>query len=147
MAFVVFMYCCNSVFMGKKEDYKFKNEIYLAELRCNEDVNELSGGVLYRVVNEGDGVAKVETDSVVTVHYRGTLIDGREFDNSWKRGYPEAFRLNGLVEGFRLALLNMRIGDRWLVYIPYDLGYGKRTSGQIPGYSTLVFEIELIAIT
>lgn len=132
--------------MGRKENYKLKNEIFLDELRYNDDISELSGGVLYRVVNKGDGVGEVKTDSVVTVHYRGTLINGREFDNSWKRGCPEAFRLNGLIEGFRIALLNMHIGDRWQVYIPSDLGYGKRSSGSVPGYSTLVFEIELIGI-
>ena len=133
-------------FMGRKEEYKLKNELFLAQLRQDNSVKELSGGVLYRVVKEGEGRGDVKTNSVVTVHYKGTLINGREFDNSWTRGCPEAFRVNGLIEGFQIALLNMHIGDRWVVYIPYELGYGKRTSGPIPAFSTLVFEIELISI-
>ena len=109
-------------------------------------MKELPGGVLYRVVNKGEGEGVVKVNSVVTVHYKGTLINGREFDNSWNRGCPEAFRVNGLIEGFQMALVNMHIGDRWVVYIPYELGYGKRASGPIPAFSTLVFEIELISI-
>lgn len=132
--------------MGRKEEYRLKNEAFLTGLRLDGTVKELSGGVLYRVVNEGKGSADVKVNSVVTVHYKGSLINGCEFDNSWKRGCPEAFRVNGLIEGFQIALLNMRVGDRWIVYIPYSLGYGKRASGPIPAFSTLVFEIELISI-
>ena len=132
--------------MGRKEEYRLNNEAFLTGLRLDGTVKELSGGVLYRVVNEGKGNAEVKVNSVVTVHYKGFLINGREFDNSWKRGCPEAFRVNGLIEGFQIALLNMRVGDRWIVYIPYSLGYGKRASGPIPAFSTLVFEIELISI-
>ena len=132
--------------MGRKEEYRLNNEAFLTGLRLDGTVKELSGGVLYRVVNEGKGSADVKVNSVVTVHYKGSLINGREFDNSWKRGCPEAFRVNGLIEGFQIALLNMRVGDRWIVYIPYGLGYGKRASGPIPAFSTLVFEIELISI-
>lgn len=132
--------------MGRKEEYRLNNEAFLTGLRLDGTVKELSGGVLYRVVNEGKGSADVKVNSVVTVHYKGSLINGREFDNSWKRGCPEAFRVNGLIEGFQIALMNMRVGDRWIVYIPYSLGYGKRASGPIPAFSTLVFEIELISI-
>ena len=132
--------------MGRKEEYRLNNEAFLTGLRLDGTVKELSGGVLYRVVNEGKGSADVKVNSVVTVHYKGSLINGREFDNSWKRGCPEAFRVNGLIEGFQIALLNMRVGDRWIVYIPYSLGYGKRASGPIPAFSTLVFEIELISM-
>lgn len=132
--------------MARKEEYKLKNEAFFEEMRSAEGINRI-GGILYRVVNEGDGKGVVKPNSVVTVHYRGTLIDGREFDNSWKRGCPEAFRVNGLIEGFSIALLNMHIGDRWVVYIPQELGYGRRACGPIPGCSTLVFEIELLGIS
>ena len=132
--------------MARKEEYKLKNETFFEEMRSAEGVNSI-GGILYRVVNAGDGKGVVKPNSVVTVHYRATLIDGREFDNSWKRGCPEAFRVNGLIEGFSIALLNMHIGDRWVVYIPQELGYGRRASGPIPGCSTLVFEIELLGIS
>jgi peptidylprolyl isomerase len=132
--------------MGRKEEYKLKNDTFFEEMRCCEGIKSL-GGILYRVVTEGSGKGEVKKNSVVTVHYRGTLVDGREFDNSWKRGCPEAFRVNGLIEGFSIALLNMRVGDRWIVYIPQELGYGRRTSGPIPGNSVLIFEIELLGIS
>lgn len=134
------------IIMGRKEDYKLKNDTFFEEMRCAEGVQSL-GGILYKVVNKGDGKGGVKMNSVVTVHYRGTLVDGREFDNSWKRGCPEAFRVNGLIEGFSIALLNMHVGDRWIVYIPQELGYGRRTSGPIPGNSVLIFEIELLGIS
>ena len=86
-------------------------------------------------------------NSVVSVHYKGTLINGREFDNSWKRNCPEAFRLNEVIEGWQIALLRMHPGSRWIVYIPYTMGYGTRTSGPIPAYSTLIFEVELLNIS
>ena len=86
-------------------------------------------------------------NSVVTVHYRGVLIDGKEFDNSWKRGCPEAFRLSDLIEGWQQALLQMRKGDKWILYIPQELGYGRRSNGPIPGESTLVFEVKLMDIS
>ena len=132
--------------MGRKEEYKLKNDTFFEEMRSCEGIKSL-GGILYRVITEGNGKGGVKMNSVVTVHYRGTLEDGREFDNSWKRGCPEAFRVNGLIEGFSIALLNMRVGDRWIVYIPQELGYGRRTSGPIPGNSVLTFEIELLGIS
>ncbi len=132
--------------MGRKEDYKLRNSAFFEKMRGSEGVTELDG-ILYRVVNSGDGMGNVKMNSVVTVHYCGKLVDGREFDNSWKRGYPEAFRVNGLIEGFTTALLNMHVGDRWVVYIPYELGYGHRACGFIPGCSTLIFEIELLGIS
>ena len=132
--------------MGRKEDYKLKNEAFLANLRNNEDINELPGGILYRVIKSGEGNGTVRMNSVVTVHYTGSLINGYIFDNSRTKGYPEAFRVSDLIDGFSIALTNMHIGDRWEVYIPSELGYGKRANGNIPGLSTLIFDIELVGI-
>lgn len=132
--------------MGRKEDYKLKNEAFLANLRNEENTNELPGGILYRVIKSGDGNGIVRMNSVVTVHYTGSLINGYIFDNSRTKGYPEAFRVNDLIDGFSIALTNMHIGDRWEVYIPSELGYGKRANGNIPGSSTLIFDIELVGI-
>ena len=132
--------------MGRKEDYKLKNEAFLANLRNEENINELPGGILYRVIKSGDGNGIVRMNSVVTVHYTGSLINGYIFDNSRTKGYPEAFRVNDLIDGFSRALTNMHIGDRWEVYIPSELGYGKRANGNIPGSSTLIFDIELVGI-
>lgn len=132
--------------MSRKEEYKQKNQAYLEDLAGQEGIVRLPEGIFYKVLQEGTGNICPKTNNVVSVHYRGTLINGREFDNSWKRACPEAFRLNEVIEGWQLGLQRMRAGDRWMIYIPYQLGYGTRTSGPIPAYSTLVFEVELLAI-
>lgn len=132
--------------MGKKEEYKEKNRQFLDEVAAGEGVVKLPCGVLYKVIEKGAGLTSPQLTDVVTVHYRGTLINGREFDNSWKRGCPEAFRLNQVIEGWQEALRQMHVGDRWMIYIPSTLGYGTRASGPIPGYSTLLFEVELLGI-
>lgn len=132
--------------MTKKEEYKEKNRLFLEELAVQEGITRLPSGVLYKVIERGNGTVSPKPDSVVTVHYRGTLINGREFDSSYKRAYPEAFRLNQVIDGWHLALLQMHVGDKWIIYIPSDLGYGNRPSGPIPGSSTLVFEVELLGI-
>ena len=86
--------------MGKKEEYKLKNEQFLQNLRTEEGVKELAAGVLYRILESGQGSsATPRLNSIVSVHYKGTLINGREFDNSWKRNCPEAFRLNEVIDG------------------------------------------------
>ena len=133
--------------MGKKEEYKLKNEQFLQNLRTEEGVKELAAGVLYRILESGQGSsATPRPNSIVSVHYKGTLINGREFDNSWKRNCPEAFRLNEVIDGWQIALQQMRVGDHWMVYIPYTVGYGTRTSGPIPAFSTLIFEVKLLGI-
>ena len=121
--------------MSRKEEYKEKNLLYLDEIASEEGTQTLPCGIL-----------SPNRENVVSVHYKGTLINGREFDNSWKRGCPEAFRLNQVIEGWQLALQEMRVGDRWIIYIPYSLGYGNRASGPIPAFSTLIFEVELLGI-
>ena len=132
--------------MGRKEEYKLQNEQFMQALRAEADVYELPCGILYKVLEEGSGTATPRPGSVVSVYYRGTLINGREFDDSWKRNCPEAFRLSEVIEGWQIALQKMRVGDRWIIYIPYTMGYGTRTSGPIPAFSTLVFEVQLLGI-
>lgn len=132
--------------MSRKEEYKQQNEQFLMALRSEEDIKELPAGVLYRVLEAGQGGVTPRRNSVVSVHYKGTLINGREFDNSWKRNCPEAFRLSEVIEGWQIALQQMHVGDRWIIYIPYTVGYGTRTSGPIPAYSTLIFEVQLLSI-
>lgn len=132
--------------MGRKEEYKLKNEQFLEALREEGGVHELPCGVLYKSLKKGKGGKTPSLNSVVSVHYKGTLINGREFDNSWKRKYPEAFRLNQLVKGWQIALQQMQVGDHWVIYIPYAVGYGTRTSGPIPAFSTLIFEVQLLGI-
>lgn len=130
----------------KKDEYRLKNEQFLADLAQREGINTLKNGVLYEVITSGDGKACALPSNVVTIHYKGSLISGYVFDDSHRRGYPEAFRVSELVDGMQTALLGMHVGDTWRVYIPWSQGYGKRTDGDIPGFSTLIFEIELIGV-
>lgn len=131
----------------KPNEYKQKNIAFLEQLRTKDDVQELRGGVLYEVIGSGEGKGQVTPRSIVTCHYKGSLTNGKEFDNSYARKCPEAFRVNDLISGFQIALVNMHIGDHWRVYIPSDMGYGPRGAGRdIPGNSTLIFEIELLNI-
>ncbi|WP_294590027.1 FKBP-type peptidyl-prolyl cis-trans isomerase [uncultured Bacteroides sp.] len=132
--------------MSRKEEYKKQNEQFLEALRAEDGIKELAAGVLYRVLEAGQGNNTPRLNSIVSVHYKGTLVNGREFDNSWKRNCPEAFRLNEVIEGWQIALQQMHTGDHWIVYIPYTLGYGTRSSGPIPAYSTLIFEVQLLSI-
>ena len=111
-----------------------------------EELFEISQGVLVKIIESGNGDRTPRANNVVTVHYKGSLINGRVFDNSWERGYPEAFRLSDLIVGWQIALTQMHVGDHWMIYIPYELGYGTRASGPIPAYSTLIFEVKLVAI-
>lgn len=132
--------------MGKKEEYKLKNEQFLQNLRTEEGVKELAAGVLLPYSGKRAGSsATPRPNSIVSVHYKGTLINGREFDNSWKRlsGSFPAERSN---RRHAIALQQMRVGDHWMVYIPYTVGYDTRTSGPIPAFSTLIFEVKLLGI-
>ena len=133
--------------MSKKEEYKQRNEAFIAEKAKEEGVQSLRGGVLYKVIKSGEGDSTPSPRSVVTCHYKGSLINGKVFDNSFTRKCPEAFRVNELISGFQIALVNMHEGDRWEVYIPSEMGYGERGAGRdIPGNSSLIFEIQLIKI-
>ncbi|WP_294630445.1 FKBP-type peptidyl-prolyl cis-trans isomerase [uncultured Bacteroides sp.] len=132
--------------MEKKEEYKEKNLQFLQELSLQDGVFGLPCGMYYKVLGTGTGTISPNVRSIVTVHYKGSLINGRVFDNSYERSCPEAFRLGELIEGWQLALQRMHVGDKWVVYIPYTMGYGSRASGAIPAFSTLIFEIELLGV-
>lgn len=129
-----------------KREYRQANKDWL-EAKAKEDgVNALSKGVYYKVISEGKNDGGHPTPrSVVTAHYTGWTIDGKKFDSSLG-GIPMAFRLNELIEGWIIAIQQMCIGDKWEVYIPAELGYGKFSQPGIPGGSTLIFEIELFSI-
>lgn len=130
-----------------KEAYRKRNEDFLALMAQEEGVGALRGGVLYKVLASGNGLGTVTPRSKVTCHYRGSLVNGKVFDDSYSRRRPETFRVNELISGFQIALVNMHIGDHWLVYIPSGMGYGPEGAGRdIPGNSTLIFEIELLNI-
>ena len=132
--------------MSKKEIYKQKNIQFLKELSVAEGIHSLPCGIYYKVLKTGEGKVSPTVRSIVSVHYRGTLIDGKEFDNSYKRNCPEAFRLCDVIDGWQIALQQMHVGDKWIIYIPFEMGYGSKASGPIPGFSTLIFEVELLGI-
>lgn len=131
--------------MNKKE-YAQANKAWL-EAKAKEDgVKPLPKGMYYKVISIGSNDDKHPTErSVVTVHYTGCTIDGKQFDSSLG-GVPVAFRLNELIEGWIIALQHMCIGDKWEIYIPSELGYGKYSQPGIPAYSSLIFELELCSI-
>ncbi|MBE6274169.1 MAG: FKBP-type peptidyl-prolyl cis-trans isomerase [Bacteroides sp.] len=132
--------------MSKKEIYKNKNIEFLKELSTQEGIMSLPYGIYYKVLKTGEGKVSPTVRSIVSVHYRGTLIDGKEFDNSYKRNCPEAFRLCDVIDGWQIALQQMHAGDKWIIYIPFEMGYGSKASGPIPAFSTLVFEVELLSV-
>lgn len=132
--------------MGRKEEYKEKNLQFLKDLSLQEGIVSLPCGIYYKVLETGTGTVSPTVRSIVTVHYKGSLISGRVFDNSYERSCPEAFRLSDVIDGWQLALQRMHVGDKWIIYIPYTMGYGNRASGPIPAFSTLIFEVELLGI-
>ncbi len=122
-----------------------KSLAFLEENKKKEGVIELPSGLQYKVIKEGDGATPTKTDRVLA-HYRGTLIDGTEFDSSYKRGEPLEIGVTQVIKGWTEALLMMKVGDKWELYIHPDLAYGARDSRTIPGNSALIFEMELIGI-
>jgi FKBP-type peptidyl-prolyl cis-trans isomerase len=128
------------------EKNKQDGEAFLAANKKREGVITLPSGLQYYVLNAGAGKSPKATDKV-TVHYRGTLIDGTEFDSSYKRGQPATFPLNRVIRGWTEALQLMKEGARWILYIPSNLAYGERGAGaNIGGNATLIFEVELLSI-
>lgn len=128
-----------------KEAYKLANEQFLKETAELPDVKELCNGILYRVVSRGSGKSP-NAGSVVSVLYKGSLINGKVFDDNTRSRVADAFRLRELIVGWQIALKNMREGDRWIVYIPAAYGYGPRGVHGIPGNSTLIFDIRLVKV-
>jgi FKBP-type peptidyl-prolyl cis-trans isomerase FklB len=110
-----------------------------------EGVKVLPSGLQYKVIKEGMGKTPTIADKVKT-HYRGTLIDGTEFDSSYKRGKPAEFGVKAVIKGWTEALQLMKEGDKWELYIPANLAYGERARPTIPANSTLIFEIELLEV-
>jgi FKBP-type peptidyl-prolyl cis-trans isomerase len=121
-------------------------EAFLAENSGKEGVTTLPSGLQYRVITAGEGKSPQKSDKV-TVNYRGTLIDGTEFDSSYSRGQPASFGVGQVIPGWTEALQLMKEGDKWEIVIPSKLAYGERGAGaKIPPNSTLVFEVELISV-
>lgn len=123
---------------------KSEGEKFLAENKKKEGVKTTASGLQYKVIKEGNGPQPKESDTV-TVNYRGTLIDGTEFDSSYKRGQPATFPLKGVIKGWTEGLQLMKVGSKYQFFIPPNLAYGERQMGpDIGPDSTLLFEVELL---
>jgi FKBP-type peptidyl-prolyl cis-trans isomerase len=130
----------------KSEKNRKEGQDFLTANKTKEGVVALPSGLQYKVVKMGDGPKPTASDTVVC-NYKGTLIDGKEFDSSYKRGQPATFPVGGVIKGWTEALQMMPVGSKWELFIPPDLAYGDRQAGPdiTPG-STLVFEVELVSI-
>lgn len=136
----------SSIQQNQHTDKVAAGEAFLAEKEKEAGVHKTSSGLMYKVITEGTGRIPSASDQVKT-HYRGTLIDGTEFDSSYSRNEPAVFPVNGVIPGWVEALQLMKEGAKWELYIPYNLAYGERGAGRSIGpYETLVFEIELLSI-
>ena len=132
--------------VAKSGDNKIDGEKFLAENKSKEGITELPSGLQYKIVKDSEG-KKPDANSKVVVHYRGTLIDGTEFDSSYARGEPIELNLNQVIKGWQEALQLMSVGSKWQIVIPSNLAYGERGAGrQIGPNSTLIFDIELLSI-
>jgi len=119
---------------------------FLAKNKKEKGITELPSGLQYKVIKQGEGKKPVASDTV-TVNYRGTLINGEEFDSSYKRGVPATFPVNGVIKGWQEALPLMKEGAKWQIYVPSNLAYGPQgAGGDIGPNETLIFDIELINI-
>ena len=138
-------------YMGQMQAEKAKEATkegtaYLEKNSKRKEVTTLPSGLQYEVLSSGSGATPGLNDKVTT-HYTGTLLDGTVFDSSVERGQPASFPVSGVIKGWTEALQLMKEGDKWKLYIPYDLAYGERGAGaQIGPYATLIFEIELISV-
>lgn len=130
--------------MGDKA--KKAGEKFLADNKNKKGVKTLKSGIQYKVIKEGKGAKPKASDSVVA-HYKGTLIDGTEFDSSYKRGQPATFGVGQVIKGWQEVLPLMSAGSKWQVFIPSDLAYGPRGAGaNIGPNETLIFDIELLEV-
>jgi FKBP-type peptidyl-prolyl cis-trans isomerase FklB len=127
------------------EKNKKEGEAFLAENKKKDGVKTLPSGLQYKVLAEGKGKTPKATDTV-TVHYRGTLTDGTEFDSSYKRNQPASFPVNGVIKGWTEALQLMKEGSKWQLFIPASLAYGEPGRPGIPPNSVLIFDVELISV-
>lgn len=129
-----------------KKDYIKANREWLETKAAEEGVKALPKGIYYKEITKGDANGKKPNPrSIVTVHYTGWTINGKKFDSS-RAGVPVAFRLSDLIEGWIIAIQQMTVGAKWEIYLPAEVAYGKFSQPDIPGGSTLIFEIELFGI-
>jgi len=130
----------------RDKQYKETNQFYLEQKALEEGIVKTPSGVLYRKLQEGSGTKLATPNSIVFVNYTGRLIDGTVFDSTEGQNLPACFVVRELIMGWQIALTRMKQGDKMEIYIPYEYGYGKKRVDDIPGYSTLIFELELVKL-
>ena len=121
-------------------------EKFMREISNNKSVYTTASGLKYQRVREGSSTECPKATDRVKVHYKGSLIDGTVFDSSYDRGEPITFQLNQVIPGWTEGLQKMEVGSKYILYVPYNLGYGEQQAGSIPPGSTLIFEVELLEI-
>ena len=134
--------------LKNKEDFlknKAEGDRFLAENKSKDSVITLPDGLQYKIMKKGVGTKPTATDNV-KVNYEGSLINGYEFDSSYKYGKPALFQVNQEIKGWIEALQMMTVGSKWILYIPQDLAYGDRANQNIPAGSTLIYKVELLSI-
>ena len=127
------------------EELRLAGEKWLDENAQKDSVVTTASGLQYKVLVQGEGEKAIE-DSMVEVHYEGTLLDGTVFDSSYKRGQTASFKPTQVIKGWTEALQLMPVGSTWELYIPYHLAYGERGNRNIPPYSTLIFKVQVISL-
>lgn len=131
---------------AKAKEFAAEGEAFLTENAKRDEVTVLDSGLQYEVITEGSGETPT-ADSTVRTHYAGTLVNGQEFDSSYKRGEPAEFPVGGVIKGWTEALQKMPVGSKWKLYVPHELAYGEQGAGGVIGpYQALVFELELLDI-
>lgn len=128
----------------KENLYKVANELFIQERAKEEGAIALDNGVVYKKLQEGHGDKVPKTSSIVYVKYTGKLIDGTVIDTTEGEMLPACFIVRDLIMGWQIILTRMHEGDKVIAYIPWQYGYGKKRVDMIPGYSTLIFEMELV---
>ena len=136
----------NERMKSMSEDNKKTGTDFLDKFVTAEGATKTESGLAFKIIQEGTG-AYAKAEDTVRVHYHGTLIDGTVFDSSVERGEPATFKLNEVIAAWTEGLQLMHEGDKWILYVPYEIGFGERGSGsQIPPYAALIFEVELIKV-
>jgi len=130
---------------GKIQKEKEEGAKFLSENKTKEGVKELPNGIQYQILKEGEG-RNPQPNSNIKAHYRGSLLNGKEFDSSYKRNQPFTARLTQLIKGWQQVIPLMKEGSTYRLWIPSDLAYGDNGMGGIPGGATLQFDVELIQV-
>ncbi len=142
-----YMQATKIVKQRRMEEFNAENCRFLQQVAQQPEVLTTASGLLYEVIEQGAGVAKLGVDDRVRAHYHGTLIDGTVFDSSVVRGQPSEFQVAKLIAGWREGLQLMPVGSKYRFFIPQELGYGARgAESKVPPYATLIFEVELLNV-